>query len=632
MTARIRSVPHQSASHWLCVRTRGWPPSNSTTPATSSAASGWWPNWSHSWWDRHCSRSSVRRAAASPRSCARGFFPRSRGRRFRAAQVARRLHTPRRASAARTPERDRLGRARPRDRRRSVRGDLHALPRLQRAAGVPRRARRLSRDPAARFVVVLTLRADLYGRCATHAEFAALLTATPVLVGPLRREELRSAITRPADRAGLRVEPELVDALLSDVESQPGALPLLSAALLELWRRRDGDTLRLRRGARRRRLGVVARWAEAAFARCPWRSSATRSRVPAACRRRGLDGRRPPLPARRVRGERAGGVVDRLAAARLLTIADDTVEVAHEALLREWPRLRGWLEEDAQGRRIHRHLSVAARDWLERGREPSDLYRGARLAGRAGVARRARDGSQRARTDVPGRRGRGAGRRARNGEAANAASAGTRRRTGGTRGGRRRLGHHRHRPGAARQRRDANRDLAELRDAGGLPARHGSRRGGALERRGVPDGTDHRGEERGSDRRLAARASRGSLPADAAETADLAFAPDGRTIAVAHQSAGVRLWDVRTRRPLGPPLDDRGGPAARVAFSPDGSTLVVAGVGGLTRWDVAQRRNPARRDLIVSRRARPWRSPCSRPGVSRSLPTAERSWSRPGRR
>ena len=69
-----------------------------------------------------------------------------------------------------------------------------------------------------------------------------------------------------------------------------------------------------------------------------------------------------------------------LAADRLVTIGEGEVEVAHEALLREWPRLRGWLEEDAQGRRLHRHLRDAARGWAAGGRDPGELYRGARLA------------------------------------------------------------------------------------------------------------------------------------------------------------------------------------------------------------------------------------------------------------
>ena len=65
---------------------------------------------------------------------------------------------------------------------------------------------------------------------------------------------------------------------------------------------------------------------------------------------------------------------------RLVTADEGTLEVAHEALLREWPRLRAWLEEDAEGRRLHQHLINAAREWQAGGRDPGELYRGARLA------------------------------------------------------------------------------------------------------------------------------------------------------------------------------------------------------------------------------------------------------------
>ena len=82
----------------------------------------------------------------------------------------------------------------------------------------------------------------------------------------MTREELRRAIERPAERVGLSVEPELVDTLLRDVEDQPGALPLLSTALLELWRSRDGRHLRLAAYARSGGVqGAVARLAEDAF-------------------------------------------------------------------------------------------------------------------------------------------------------------------------------------------------------------------------------------------------------------------------------------------------------------------------------------------------------------------------------
>ena len=80
------------------------------------------------------------------------------------------------------------------------------------------------------------------------------------------------------------------------------------------------------------------------------------------------------------RDEQAARVLEVLARSRLLTVGDEAAEVAHEALLREWPRLRGWLEEDVEGRRLHRHLTDAARDWSSGEREAGGLYRGARLA------------------------------------------------------------------------------------------------------------------------------------------------------------------------------------------------------------------------------------------------------------
>ena len=74
--------------------------------------------------------------------------------------------------------------------------------------------------------------------------------------------------------------------------------------------------------------------------------------------------------------------------ARLVTVAEGTAEVAHEALLHEWPRLRTWLEDDAEGRTLHRNLTASARAWDEGGRDDADLYRGARLAAALGMGRR----------------------------------------------------------------------------------------------------------------------------------------------------------------------------------------------------------------------------------------------------
>ena len=80
------------------------------------------------------------------------------------------------------------------------------------------------------------------------------------------------------------------------------------------------------------------------------------------------------------RNEDAAQVIETLADSRLITLGDGSVEVAHEALLSEWPRLRAWIDEDADGRRLRRHITQAAAEWNADGRDPGGLYRGARLA------------------------------------------------------------------------------------------------------------------------------------------------------------------------------------------------------------------------------------------------------------
>ncbi len=241
---------------------------------------------------------------------------------------------------------------------------------------------RAARERAGGGAVVLVVRADFYGRCAAYPELSALLGANNVLVGPMSRDELGRAIERPAQRVGLSVEPELVEALLTDVDDQPGALPLLSTALLELWREREGRHLRLAAYARSGGVqGAVARLAEDAFIRLDPPQQAVARKLLLRLTDERDDG---AIVRRRIGlaelGEDGTEVVAQLTDRRLLTVSDGTVEVAHEALLREWPRLRAWLDEDVEGRRLHRRLGDAARAWDADARDAGGLYRGARLA------------------------------------------------------------------------------------------------------------------------------------------------------------------------------------------------------------------------------------------------------------
>ena len=237
-----------------------------------------------------------------------------------------------------------------------------------------------------RFVVVATLRSDYYGRLAEHPALAALFADNHILLGPLTRAELHRVVQLPAQRAGVRIEAALIDALVDEAAPEPGALPLLSTALVELWQARSSGWIRIaayHEGGGIR--GAVARLADASYAQLDEADRVAAKRV---LLRLASSAEGDAATRRRVeldefdlhRDVSARHVIDRFTADRLLTVSGTTVEVAHEALLREWPRLRGWLEEDVQGRHLRQHLTVAARGWDGVGRERAELYRGARLS------------------------------------------------------------------------------------------------------------------------------------------------------------------------------------------------------------------------------------------------------------
>jgi WD40 repeat protein/energy-coupling factor transporter ATP-binding protein EcfA2 len=247
--------------------------------------------------------------------------------------------------------------------------------------------------PGGRVVVLLTLRADFYPKCASHPELSARVAAQQFLVSPMDEENLKQAIEEPAWQTGLEFEQGLVETILGDVGNEPGALPLLEHALLELWERRRGTMLTLE--AYRESGGVtgaIAKRADAIYDSFTPEQQAIVRRIMLRLTQPGEgteDTRRratvDELVTRPGESEAVEDVTQRMATARLLTTGtgerpgQQVIDVSHEALIRGWPRLRRWIEEDRAGLRIHRRLTEAAREWLP-ARDESLLYRGARLS------------------------------------------------------------------------------------------------------------------------------------------------------------------------------------------------------------------------------------------------------------
>ncbi|MFD1147779.1 nSTAND1 domain-containing NTPase [Saccharothrix hoggarensis] len=246
-----------------------------------------------------------------------------------------------------------------------------------------RRAAYLDALLAAPCKVVLGVRADFYGHCAQHPALVAALTDGQLLLGPMGPEELRQVIMQPAVKASCTVETALVSRLIADATGQAGVLPLMSHALLETWRRRRGTTLTL---AGYEAAGgiqhAIAQTAERTYTSLEKQQRALARQVflRLTALGDGTEDTKRRLPRAELDHDVDVDVVlDRLAHARLLTLDRDSVEIAHEALIRSWPRLRSWLAEDRDGLRTMRRLTEAAATWESLGRDPDALYRGARL-------------------------------------------------------------------------------------------------------------------------------------------------------------------------------------------------------------------------------------------------------------
>ncbi|MFD4031594.1 caspase family protein [Streptomyces sp. NPDC058637] len=243
--------------------------------------------------------------------------------------------------------------------------------------------------------IVLGLRADYFGQCLRDPRLSRVVRAGQFTVLAMTRDELRSAIERPAALAGLRLEDGLSALLLRELHEARGgagdavALPFLAHALQETWAARRGTLLTFAGYQATGGIGSsVARAAEHIHASL---DAEGRSELRELCLRmvRLVDGHGKAVR-RRVRTEElAGGeaLLGRLADARLVVVDDGEAQLCHDSLLYGWPRLRHWINADLDGLLVRRRLGEAADAWAETGRPPSGLYAGRHLAAARSLAR-----------------------------------------------------------------------------------------------------------------------------------------------------------------------------------------------------------------------------------------------------
>lgn len=244
-------------------------------------------------------------------------------------------------------------------------------------------------QPGSRVRVVITLRSDYLDRVMLHQGFGQVLRNSVRMIPPLAPSEIEQAIVNPARKAGVRIQDGLVAEMVAEVTNRPAVLPLLQFALHQLYERQQDGMLTIR--AYRELGGVTGALAERAedlvhgdagrieLARRLFRRLVGVGADSEEARRRALRSELAPD------GGPTGALIDAFGDARLLSFDRDpatrapTVEIAHEALLSQWPRLAAWISEDRDGVRVLRQIAEAAVAWDDRNRDPVELYRGGRL-------------------------------------------------------------------------------------------------------------------------------------------------------------------------------------------------------------------------------------------------------------
>ncbi|MFB2917335.1 caspase family protein [Aerosakkonema sp. BLCC-F2] len=251
-----------------------------------------------------------------------------------------------------------------------------------------------------RLCLVITMRADFFGKCAEqeYAGLSRLIQDSQVTVTPMNREEMEEAITEPARMVGLEMQRELVEQMLQDVEKSPGILPLLQYTLTELWQRRQVNRLTLAEYTKLGGVkGTLQNRADEVYQKLSPEEQLTAKRIFLELTQLGEgteDTRRQIFKADLVSEKNppvlVDGVLNKLTDARLLVTSElvargeakkteTVVDVAHEALIRHWPLLRNWVNENRNAIRIERKIEAEAEDWERKKKPKDDLLVGSKL-------------------------------------------------------------------------------------------------------------------------------------------------------------------------------------------------------------------------------------------------------------
>jgi len=249
--------------------------------------------------------------------------------------------------------------------------------------------------------VITTLRADFYDRPMNHRKLAELMEKHSKSVLPLSLEELRQVIEEPAIQNDVRLEFDhnLIGDLLYEVSGENGALPLLQFTLDQLFRQRNGLTLTRTSYQQIGGLkGALAAHAETTYLELPTDLHRAMARtlflrlIEPGSNEQETTRRRARISELATENSDISNILQETAtifvSARLLMTRENSIEVSHEALIREWKRLSNWIYEAHEDIKIQQNLRINTLEWIDRGRRSDDLYRGSRLREAASWSRR----------------------------------------------------------------------------------------------------------------------------------------------------------------------------------------------------------------------------------------------------